>query len=69
MKDIFHRLAATEIAITRVEAVQDNLVKADADKEVRIRSLEHLTAKVVGGAIVGSALGGWILSKLGTLFP
>jgi hypothetical protein len=69
VKDLFHRVGAVEVAVTRLETTQDVLVKADSDKETRIRSLEHLTAKVVGGAIVGSALGGWLLSKLGALVP
>lgn len=60
LKNLYHRLGAVEIVST-------GLVKTTDDHEVRLRKLEHLTAKVVGGAIVGSALGGWLLSKLGVL--
>ncbi len=57
MKHLYHRLGT-------VEAVTTDHSKVIADHEQRLRGLEHLTAKVVGGAIVGSALGGWILSNL-----
>jgi predicted TIM-barrel fold metal-dependent hydrolase len=47
-----------------LEAVTTETKERTADHETRLRALEHLTAKVVGGAIVGSAVGGWILTQL-----
>lgn len=38
-----------------------------ADHNVRLRKLEFLTAKVVGGALVGSAVGGWLLPRIAAL--
>lgn len=55
--ELLHRIGTVE---WRVEGTD----KAVADHETRLRKLEHLTAKVVGGAIVGSAVGGWLLSSL-----
>jgi hypothetical protein len=61
MRTILHRVGV-------LEAVLDEHKKADEklheDIEERMRKQEHLTAKVVGGAIVGSTLGAWILSQL-----
>jgi hypothetical protein len=59
VKDLFHRIGVVEVRVSEHTKVSD-------DHEGRLRKLEHLTAKVVGGAIVGSALGGWILSNLGS---
>lgn len=59
VRDLFNRLGA-------IELLADNTTKIANDHEQRLRKLEHLTAKVVGGAIVGSAVGGWILSNLGS---
>lgn len=65
MRDLFHRLGTVELAVADAHKDVVEVVKDVADHESRLRKLEHLTAKVVGGAIVGSALGGWILSQLG----
>lgn len=59
MKDLFHRVGVLEV-------VTADQKETSADHESRLRKLEYLTAKVVGGAIVGSALGGWLLSNLGS---
>jgi hypothetical protein len=71
VKDLFNRLGHVEAAIEAntkaLEAHNAVDTKSHDDHEGRLRKLEHLTAKVVGGAIVGSALGGWILSKIGLL--
>lgn len=37
------------------------------DHESRLRDLEHLTAKVVGGALVGSVIGGLVVSVVSAL--
>lgn len=57
MRELFHRLGTLELMTTEHS-------KDLADHENRLRKLEHLTAKVVGGAIVGSTVGGWLLSQL-----
>jgi hypothetical protein len=57
IRDLLHRLGIVEVVTTANK-------EAIADHETRIRGLEHLTAKVTGGAIVGSAVGGWILSQI-----
>lgn len=62
MKNLFHRLGTLEATMTT--HVADDARSHD-DHEDRIRKLEHLTAKVVGGAIVGSTLGAWLLSQVG----
>jgi hypothetical protein len=63
MKELRHRVGALELAVQQ-HAEADT--KAHDDVEGRLRSLERLTAKVVGGAIVGSTVGAWILSQLGS---
>ncbi len=55
--DLLRRLGTLEFRA-------DNIAKDVEDHETRLRKLEHLTAKVVGGAIVGSAFGSWVLSTL-----
>lgn len=59
VRDMFNRIGILEVR-------SEELAKDTADHETRLRGLEHLTAKVVGGALVGSAVGGWILSSLGS---
>ncbi len=67
MRDLFHRLSTVEVLVAETRSVTTANKEAIADQEVRIRGLEHLAAKVIGGAIVGSAVGGWILTKLSAL--
>jgi hypothetical protein len=57
MRDLFQRLGTLEWRA-------DDAAKSHEDHENRLRKLEHLTAKVVGGAIVGSAVGSWLLSTM-----
>lgn len=57
IRDLFHRLGIVEVVTTANK-------EAIADHETRLRGLEHLAAKVIGGSIVGSAAGGWILTQL-----
>ncbi len=58
MKELLHRIGeARAMAAANAKTLDDH--------EDRLRKLEHLTAKVVGGAVVGSAVGGWILSQIG----
>jgi hypothetical protein len=64
VRDIFHRVGATELAVAKLETRTDvHEVRLD-DHEPRIRKNEHLIAKIIGACIAGSALGNVILSLL-----
>lgn len=59
------RLQTDNQALAVTITLVDGHTKRLDDHETRIRTIEHLTAKVVGGAIVGAAVGGWLLSSIG----
>lgn len=64
MRDIRHRIGALEVATAASQVEVASLREDRTDHEQRIRKLEFLTAKVIGGAILGSSIGGLLLSKL-----
>jgi hypothetical protein len=64
-RDLFHRIGSIELAATKTETRVDAVERTVDDHEVRLRKEEHLSAKVVGAALMGSTVGAWILSKLG----
>lgn len=66
VREMLHRIGTLEVHTAELKVKQTALDETTDDHEVRLRKLEYLTAKVVGGAILGSALGSWILSNLGS---
>ncbi len=60
-RDLMQRVGTVEWRMDVHEKADE---KQHDDHESRLRKLEHLTAKVAGAALVGSALGGFILSTL-----
>lgn len=64
MRDIRHRIGALEISAAAAFVEVAGLKQGQSDHEARVRKLEFLTAKVIGGAILGSSIGGLLLSKL-----
>lgn len=69
--DIYHRIGALEarvdLAQRSSDAHTDQDLREHADHERRLRAQELLTAKVIGGSVMGGAivsLLGWLLNYL-----
>lgn len=64
MRDIIHRIGASEVAIAKLQISTADHATTLADHEPRIRKVEHLQAKIIGACLAGSALGNIILSLI-----
>ncbi len=64
MRDLFHRVGATEVAVAKLEVASDDHTKELDDIKPRLRKVEYTIAKILGACIVGSALGNILLTKL-----
>ena len=63
-RDVFQRIGALEVGVSRHDARIEVLEKVAEDHEDRIRPLEHLRAQLTVLAFLGAAIGAAIVNFL-----
>jgi hypothetical protein len=69
MRDVFQRIGANEIALTRHDARLHVVETAVQDHEVRIRPLEKLRAQLAILAFLGAGIGAAVINYLFSRIP
>lgn len=64
MRMLPHRVGALEIAHVELKGRVDGALDDIADMKLVVRELERFKWQLMGMAIAGASIGGWILSQL-----